>query len=309
MQSKGAIRFVAILLLLASLWQLSFTLVTNVQENRAEKYAENKAVAAMQSAEFSKVAEADQAFYLDSIRKDESRWYLDSISSEKIYFGYTFKDVKSKSINLGLDLKGGMNVMLQVQLEDLVKVLAGGNTTPEFTNALALAKERSVDSRNDFITLFAEAWKETSNGMPLAQIFGTYEMRDKIGPESTDEQVIEVIRAEAESAVSNSFNVLRNRIDRFGVTQPNIQKLGNSGRILVELPGVKEPERVRKLLQGTASLEFWATYDNAGALLQGESQPLQEQRSLQLQLLCRQESLRALHWPLRGMPRLQHCRM
>ena len=262
MQSKGAIRFVAILLLLASLWQLSFTLVANRQENKAEKYAEAKAVAAMNSAAFGKVAEADKAFYLDSIRKDESRRYIDSISSEKIYFGYTFKDVKSKAINLGLDLKGGMNVMLQVQLEDLVRALAGGNTAPEFTNALALAKERSINSRNDFITLFAEAWKETSNGMPLAQIFGTYEMRDQIGPESTDEQVIEVIRAESESAISNSFNVLRNRIDRFGVTQPNIQKLGNSGRILVELPGVKEPERVRKLLQGTASLEFWATYTN-----------------------------------------------
>jgi len=263
MQSKGAIRFVAILLLLASLWQLSFTLVTQIQENKAEKYAENKAVAAMESAEFSKVAEADKAFYLDSIKKDESRWYIDSISSEKIYFGYTFKDVKSKAINLGLDLKGGMNVILQVQLKDLVKALGGNNAAPEFAQALNLAQERSVNSRQDYITLFAEAWQETSNGMPLAQIFGTFELRDKIGPESTDEQVIEVIRAEAESAVSNSFNVLRNRIDRFGVTQPNIQKLGNSGRILVELPGVKEPERVRKLLQGTASLEFWATYDNA----------------------------------------------
>ena len=263
MQSKGAIRFVAILLLLASLWQLSFTLVTQIQENKAEKYAENKAIAAMESAEFSKVAEADKAFYLDSIKKDENRWYIDSISSEKIYFGYTFKDVKSKAINLGLDLKGGMNVMLQVQLKDLVRALGGNNAAPEFAQALNLAQERSVNSRQDFITLFAEAWQETSNGMPLAQIFGTFELRDKIGPESTDEQVIEVIRAEAESAVSNSFNVLRNRIDRFGVTQPNIQKLGNSGRILVELPGVKEPERVRKLLQGTASLEFWATYDNA----------------------------------------------
>ena len=263
MQSKGAIRFVAILLLLASFWQLSFTLVTQLQENKAEKFAENKAEAAMQTAAFAKVAEADKAFYLDSIRKDENRRYIDSISSEKVYFGYTFKDVKAKAINLGLDLKGGMNVMLQVQLKDLVKALAGGNEAPEFANALALAQERSVNSRQDFITLFAEAWEETSNGMPLAQIFGTYEMRDKIGPESTDDQVIEVIRGEAESAISNSFNVLRNRIDRFGVTQPNIQKLGNSGRILVELPGVKEPERVRKLLQGTASLEFWATYDNA----------------------------------------------
>ena len=262
MQSKGAIKFVAILLLLASLWQLSFTLVANRQENKAEKYAEAKAEAAMNAAAFGKIAEADKAFYLDSIRKVENRRYIDSISSEKIYLGYTFKDIQAKAINLGLDLKGGMNVMLQVQLHDLVKALAGGSTAPEFTNALALAKERSVDSRNDFITLFAEAWEETSNGMPLAQIFGTYEMRDQIGPESTDAEVIEVIRAESESAISNSFNVLRNRIDRFGVTQPNIQKLGNSGRILVELPGVKEPERVRKLLQGTASLEFWPTYTN-----------------------------------------------
>ena len=262
MQSKGAIRFVAIMLLLASLWQLSFTLVNQIQENKAEKYAAAKAEAAMQSAAFDKVAEADKAFYLDSIVKVENRRYIDSISAEKIYFGYTFKDVQAKSINLGLDLKGGMNVMLQVQLKDLVKALAGNSNTPEFVQALNLAQERSVNSRQDFITLFAEAWEETSNGMPLAQIFGTYEMRDKIGPESTDEQVIEVIRGESESAISNSFNVLRNRIDRFGVTQPNIQKLGNSGRILVELPGVKEPERVRKLLQGTASLEFWATYDN-----------------------------------------------
>ena len=263
MQSKGAIKFVAILLLLASLWQLSFTAVTQYQEKKAEKYAENKAEAAMQTAAYAKVADVDKAFYLDSLKKDESRRYIDSISSEKVYFGYTFKDVRAKAINLGLDLKGGMNVMLQVQLKDLVQALAGGNNSPEFINALNLAQERSVNSRLDFITLFAQAWTETANGTPLAQVFGTYEMRDKINPESTDEQVVEVIRAEAESAISNSFNVLRNRIDRFGVTQPNIQKLGNSGRILVELPGVKEPERVRKLLQGTASLEFWATYDNA----------------------------------------------
>ena len=262
MQSKGAIRFVAILLALASLWQLSFTLVTNMQEKKAEKYAEAKVIAAEQSAAFEKVADMDKAFYLDSIRKVENRMYIDSISSEKIYFGYTYKDVKAKAINLGLDLKGGMNVMLQVQLEDLVKALADNNQTAEFQNAIALAKKNSVDSRQDFITLFAEAWKETSNGMPLAQVFGTFDMVGKIGPESTDAEVIDVIRAEAESAIANSFNVLRNRIDRFGVTQPNIQKLGNSGRILVELPGVKEPERVRKLLQGTASLEFWPTYDN-----------------------------------------------
>jgi len=262
MQSKGAIRLVAILLALASIWQLSFTLVNTIQEKKAQKYAEAQVIAAEQSAAYSKVADVDKAFYLDNIRKEAVRNYVDSISSEKIYFGYTYKDVQSKSINLGLDLKGGMNVMLQVQLEDLVRALSKNNQSPEFNNAIALAKENGKDSREDFITLFAQAWKQTSNGLPLAHVFGTIDMVGKIGPESTDEEVIEVIRAESESAIANSFNVLRNRIDRFGVTQPNIQKLGNSGRILVELPGVKEPERVRKLLQGTASLEFWPTYNN-----------------------------------------------
>ena len=262
MQSKGAIRLVAILLVIACLWQLSFTLVTSLQNKKAAKYAENAAVAAQNSPAFAKVADVDKAYYLDSLRKDAQKWYTDSISSEKVYFGYTFKDVQAKEINLGLDLKGGMNVMLQVQLEDLVKALAGGNQSPEFIKAIDLAKQRSVTSQSDFITLFAEAWDDVTGGAKLSQVFGTYEMRDKIKPESTNDEVIKVIKDEAESAVSNSFNVLRNRIDRFGVTQPSIQKLGNTGRILVELPGVKEPERVRKLLQGTASLEFWTTFDN-----------------------------------------------
>ena len=256
MQSKGAIRFVTICLLLACLWQLSFTAVTALHNKKAEQRADQIALAADVNA----IAEADRAFYLDSIRKIESRRYTDSISGEKVYLGYTFKQVQNQEINLGLDLKGGMNVMLQVQLEDLVRALAGSNQSPEFLNAISLAKERSVNSQSDFITLFAEAMKETAPGTRLAQIFGTYEMRDRIKPESTDEQVVSVIKEEAESAVANSFNVLRNRIDRFGVTQPSIQKLGNTGRILVELPGVKEPERVRKLLQGTASLEFWPTF-------------------------------------------------
>ncbi|MBR3652844.1 MAG: protein translocase subunit SecDF, partial [Bacteroidales bacterium] len=256
MQSKGAIRFVTICLLLACLWQLSFTAVTALHNKKAEQRADQIALAADVNA----IAEADRAFYLDSIRKIESRRYTDSISGEKVYLGYTFKQVQNQEINLGLDLKGGMNVMLQVQLEDLVRALAGSNQSPEFLKAISLAKERSVNSQSDFITLFAEAMKETAPGTRLAQIFGTYEMRDRIKPESTDEQVVSVIKEEAESAVANSFNVLRNRIDRFGVTQPSIQKLGNTGRILVELPGVKEPERVRKLLQGTASLEFWPTF-------------------------------------------------
>ena len=261
MQSKGAIKFVAILLALACIWQLSFTLVTDIQENKAAKYAQNAVEAFKQSAAFSDVPEVDKAFYLDSLAKVKNRWYIDSISNTKVYLGYTYKDVKAKEINLGLDLKGGMNVMLQVQLEDLVSALAGENKTPEFNQALALAKERSVNSPDDFITLFAQAWKEVSNGQRLAQVFGTYDLANRINPQSSDDEVLSVIRENAESAISNSFNVLRNRIDRFGVTQPSIQRLGNSGRILVELPGVKEPERVRNLLQGTASLEFWTTYD------------------------------------------------
>ena len=263
MQSKGAIRLVAILLLIACFWQLSFTAVTAIQNNKAKKYAEDAAVAVQSTPAFSKVAAEDQAYYLDSIKKEQQKWYTDSISNEKVYFGYKFKDVRSKEINLGLDLKGGMNVMLQVQLEDLVKALSGNSTEPQFHQALALAKSRSVNSQSDFITLFGEAWEEITGGARLSQIFGTYEMRESIKPESTNAEVLSVIKKEAESAVANSFNVLRNRIDRFGVTQPSIQKLGNSGRILVELPGVKEPERVRKLLQGTASLEFWTTFENS----------------------------------------------
>ena len=262
MQSKGAIRLVAILLLIACFWQLSFTLVTALQNNKAKKYAEAAAIAIQETPAFAKVAAEDQAYYLDSIKKDQQKWYTDSISNEKVYFGYKFKDVRSKEINLGLDLKGGMNVMLQVQLEDLVKALSGNSVDPQFLQALNLAKTRSVNSQSDFITLFGEAWEETTGGARLSQIFGTYEMRESIKPESTNAEVLSVIKKEAESAVANSFNVLRNRIDRFGVTQPSIQKLGNSGRILVELPGVKEPERVRKLLQGTASLEFWTTFEN-----------------------------------------------
>ena len=263
MQSKGAIRLVAILLALACIWQLSFTLVSSMQEKKAEKYAAKAVESFQNSAAFGKIAEANQAYTLDSLSKAKNRFYIDSVSAEKVYFGYTYKDVKSKEINLGLDLKGGMNVMLQVQLEDLVKALAGNNGSEEFNAAIALAKKKSVDSRSDFITLFAEAWKEVGNGKRLSSVFGTYDMKDRIRPESTDEQVITVIREDAEAAVANSFNVLRNRIDRFGVTQPSIQRLGSSGRILVELPGVKEPERVRKLLQGTASLEFWTTFTRA----------------------------------------------
>ncbi len=260
MQSKGAIKLVAILLVIACLWQLSFTLVTSIQDRKAAKYAKAAVEQMQESAEFAAVPDVDKAYFLDSLAESKSKWYTDSISNEKVYFGYTYQSVKEKEINLGLDLKGGMNVMLQVQLEDLVKALADNNPSPEFAQALQLAKERSVNSQSDFITLFGEAWKEVGGGTRLAQIFGTFDMRDRIKPESSDDEVLSVIKSEAESAVANSYNVLRSRIDRFGVTQPSIQRIGNTGRILIELPGVKEPERVRNLLQGTASLEFWTTY-------------------------------------------------
>ncbi len=263
MQSKGAIKFVAILIALACVYQLSFTWATSHQEKKAQEYAEAAVAEMQQSAQFAKVADVDKAYFLDSLAKEKNRFYIDSISTEKVFLGFTYKEVKEKEINLGLDLKGGMNVMLQVQLKDLIKALSNDNKSPEFTQALELAQQKELTTREDFITLFAQSWEEVAPGKRLSTIFGTYDMREKIQPETSNEEVIKVIREEAESAIANSFNVLRNRIDRFGVTQPNIQKLGNSGRILVELPGVKEPERVRKLLQGTASLEFWPTFDNS----------------------------------------------
>ena len=257
MQSKGWIRLVAILLAIASVWQLSFTAVTRIQENKAAKYAEEQA---LQFVESNNVAAEVREYVQDSVANIRNRAYIDSISTEKVFFGYTYKSVKEKEINLGLDLKGGMNVMLQVQLEDLVKALSGNSTDPDFVAAMAQAKANNTASSADFIGLFAEAWNQVAPQRRLAEIFATYELRDKVSNDATNAQVIDVIRSEAKSAVDNSFNVLRNRIDRFGVTQPNIQQVGNSGKILIELPGVKDPERVRKLLQGTASLEFWPTY-------------------------------------------------
>ncbi len=231
MQSKGLIRLFAILLALASIWQLSFTAVTRIQEKKAAKVAAERA---QQYVDANNVAAEVREFVLDSVANIRNRAYIDSISAEKVYLGYTYQSAKEKEINLGLDLKGGMNVMLQVQLQDLVKALAGNSTDPDFLKALELAKKNNVNSSQDFIGLFESAWAETANGRRLAEVFGTYELRDKVKPESTDKEVIEVIRNEAKSAIDNSFNVLRNRIDRFGVTQPNIQR--------------------------TASLEFWPTF-------------------------------------------------
>ena len=175
--------------------------------------------------------------------------------------GYTLKECREMEISLGLDLKGGMNVVLELNVADVIRSLSNNNQDENFNKALDLAYENQATSQKDFIDLFAEEYKKLDNGARLSAIFSTFELKDKITPQSSDAQVIAVLKEELKSAIDNSFNVLRTRIDRFGVVSPNIQRLETAGRILVELPGVKEPERVRKLLQGSANLEFWETYN------------------------------------------------
>ena len=262
MQSKGAIRLVAILIALACLFQLSFTLVTALQEKKAAKYADSVVSAVQQEPSFSAVSDMDKAFYLDSVRSAANNSYLDSLSTEKVYFGYTYKNVKEKEINLGLDLKGGMNVVLQLDLAELIRNCAREKTTDQFKQALALASERAATDHTDYITLFAQAWDEVAPGQRLSFDIDLDKLNGEIKNKSraTNEDIIDLLKQEAASAIDNSYNVVERRVNQFGVSQPNIQKIASTGRILVELPGVKEPERVRKLLQGTASLEFWHTY-------------------------------------------------
>ncbi|MFA6767118.1 MAG: protein translocase subunit SecDF, partial [Parabacteroides sp.] len=187
--------------------------------------------------------------------------YLDSLSTQKVWLGYTLKQCREMEISLGLDLKGGMNVILELNVPDVIRSLSNNNQDENFNKALDLAYQNQGKSQLDFIDLFAEEYKKLDNGARLSAIFSTFELKDKITPKSSDAQVIAVLKSELKSAIDNSFNVLRTRIDRFGVVAPNIQRLETAGRILVELPGVKEPERVRKLLQGSANLEFWETYN------------------------------------------------
>ncbi|MFI3269013.1 MAG: protein translocase subunit SecDF [Rikenellaceae bacterium] len=245
MQSKGAIKLLAVLLALASIYQLSFTFKARSVEKQAAEYAEQFAPNEALSREL---------------------YYLDSIQNHTVYniglTSFTYKQVKEKEINLGLDLKGGMNVMLEIQVADVVKALAGDSAhEPAFVEATEVADERfKMGEATDYISAFTEAYAKASNNGQLAVIFASPDRAD-IMPNSSNSDVEKVLRSETEAAISASFNILRSRIDHFGVTQPNIQRLPNSNRILVELPGVKEPERVRKLLQGAASLEFWTTYN------------------------------------------------
>ena len=235
MQNKGIVKFIAVLLILVCCFYLSFSFVTRHYESKAAAMSE-----------------------------EAGAEYLDSINNEKVYMGiYSLKQCREMEIGLGLDLKGGMNVILEVSVPDVVDVLADHKTDAAYKKSMEEAKKEEETSQNDFISLFVKYWKQNSNGRPLAAIFATQQMKGKVSTQSSDSEVEAAIRAEVQSAVDNSFNVVRNRIDKFGVVQPNIQKLeGQSGRIMVEMPGIKEPERVRKLLQGSANLEFWETYNS-----------------------------------------------
>tara|TARA_B100001059_G_scaffold43350_1_gene35316 strand:- start:3646 stop:6606 length:2961 start_codon:yes stop_codon:yes gene_type:complete len=244
MQNKSFISLFALVFAIVCLYQLSFTWIAQGVEKDAVEYSNGD--------EFKEKA------------------YLDSISSEPIYNigvkNYTYNECKSREINLGLDLKGGMNVTLEVSVVDVIRAMSNYNKDEAFNSAINLAVNKQLDSQDDFVTLFAQSFTELSPEGKLASIFYTPELKDKINSTSTNDEVMGVIRTEVEDAIDRSFNILRSRIDRFGVSQPNIQRLEGSGRILVELPGVKDPERVRKLLQGTAQLEFWETYENAEIL-------------------------------------------
>ncbi|MDP2423350.1 MAG: protein translocase subunit SecDF, partial [Bacteroidales bacterium] len=264
MQSKGAIKFFAIALALVCLFQLSFTFVTTRVERKARAYAHNEH-AHQVAADKAAGDEVLKSYLFDSISKSRERYYLDSMSSEVVYnIGfrkYTFQETKEREINLGLDLKGGMNVTLEVSVVDIVRALSGYSKNTAFVQAVDMALQKQKKSQTDFITLFAESFQELDPNASLASIFiNSPEFKDRLTFNSSNADVIGLVRAEANDAIDRSFNILRTRIDRFGVAQPNIQKLQASGRILVELPGIKEPERVRKLLQGSARLEFWETY-------------------------------------------------
>ncbi len=272
MQNKGLIKFIAIVLAIACAYQLSFTFVSTRVEKKAAKYAQEQVAATtITQAMLDKEGMSEEAYRQYLLVKKEQQ-YLDSVKSKPVFNvlvkKFTYAEVKEKEINLGLDLRGGMNVMLEIAVEDVVKALSNNSTDPIFVAAIEEAKVEAKNSQSDYITLFAKAYDRLSNGAPLSLIFNNQVMKDKVTLNSSNDEVLKVLREEAESAIANSYNVLRSRIDRFGVAQPNIQRLENSGRILVELPGVKEPERVRKLLQGTASLEFWATYNNDEVLPQ-----------------------------------------
>ncbi|MDP7430776.1 MAG: protein translocase subunit SecDF [Flavobacteriales bacterium] len=293
MQNRNAIKVFTILFAIVCLYQISFTWVADgVQEDAVEyanTYVESKKEALISQFQSStNDSLLDSAIVNDYLQEEtvkREKYYLDSISSEKVYDiwvkDYTYKDCQEREINLGLDLKGGMNVTLEVSVVDVIKALANYSKDEMFNTAIFNSQQMQKNSQDDFVTLFEIEYEKLSPNTGLAVLF-TAQMRDEIKINATNKEVIKVISAEVEDAISRSFNILRSRIDRFGVTQPNIQRLENSGRILVELPGIKEPERARKLLQSTAKLEFWETYEYSELLqsLEDANKYLREQVGL-----------------------------
>ena len=237
MQNKGFVKVFAILLTLVCVFYLSFSFVTRHYNNKAKEYAKG------------------------DLKLEQD--YLDSLSNEKVWFGnWTLKQCREMEISLGLDLKGGMNVILEVSVPDVIKALADNKPDEAFNQALANAAKQAISSQDDVITLFVREYHRIAPDARLSELFATQQLKDKVNQKTSDAEVEKVLRSEVKAAVDNSYNVLRTRIDRFGVVQPNIQSLEDKmGRIMVELPGIKEPERVRKLLQGSANLEFWETYN------------------------------------------------
>lgn len=238
MQNKGFVKVFALLLTLVCVFYLSFSFVTRYQMNKVEEITQTQG-------------------------EEAGARYLDSVMNNPVWLGaYSLKDCREMEISLGLDLKGGMNVILEVSVPDVVKALADHKTDPAFNKAVEQAVKESKNSQSDFITLFIKNYKALAPNSKLAELFATQQLKGRVTTQSTDAEVEKVLREEVNAAIGNSYNVLRTRIDRFGVAQPNIQTLeGQSGRIMVEMPGIKEPERVRKLLQGSANLEFWETYN------------------------------------------------
>ncbi len=246
MQNRNVIKIFAIILTIVCLYQLSFTWIADGVEEDAVAYA---------------------AAFDETEQAEKEKFYLDSINSEEVYdillTSYTYAECKQREINLGLDLKGGMNVTLEVMVIDVIKALSNNSKDSVFNAAISNALKAQEDSQDDFVTLFGVEFEKLApaKNAGLSAIFSTPDLRDKVQFSSTNTEVIAVLNIEVEDAISRSFNILRSRIDRFGVTQPNIQRLETAGRILVELPGIKDPERARKLLQSTAQLEFWETYE------------------------------------------------
>lgn len=268
MQNKGLIKFLTWAFALVCLYQLSFTFVTSRVEKKAKAAAEAYVQNAATQNLISTKAHGDEVYaqtLKDSLLVEREAAYLDSMASEKVYLGYSYRQCQAREINLGLDLKGGMNVMLEVSTVDVVRALAGHTDDSTFNKAIdmAIANQKKTTNR-DFVSLFYDAIRQVNPDVQLASYFNT-QLRDRIKLNDDNDAVIKVVKEEAASAYDRTYEILRQRIDKFGVAQPTIQQLRASERILVELPGVKDPQRVRKLLQGTAQLEFWLTYDNAEA--------------------------------------------